>query len=644
MAVLTLEDKPKFSAASPPSGPVLRLRRHGDEQTRTVTLAVGKCTVGSSPQCHICLPSRDVRPLHCLLTAEDGVVTATRWAAGVRLNGKDFAKATLGDGDRLSIGSWELAYDAGVSSNPIERPAVVEPKSKPIQAAMIAAAPIAVAGQPPCQPAVGRRHADSSHVFADRLVLDLWTANFRARRRAKALINGIRAARFQADAMAADLSAIETELDLARAAYDSQSANDERLKLEVAEQRLLVEQRVAPLLEELASLRMQLDKAHADLARQTAERERLSAEPTNTQEPAFEPSWPSLDEGSPDLRIGASPTGALAEPTRSVWGALEPPDGESISDPAPERITDGDVQSTSWDMAPEPAAVEAMVETEAPAAKAPGSTWEAPGVQAPSPPVSEPPPADESPAAPWTAPADEQPAHEYSSTSFIDKYRHLLEEDPDRPAPAPAGRMGLVLDDEFLSPAKAETCASPADDSDEALEAYMASMMRRVRSAAPSYDSSQAPMANGPSPSSTLAQLLSSSRAAAPLAEPAAGADLLEEQPFDLEAFRQATRKPAPATDLAALREIANSSARTAIATHRQRKNHESAVSKIAIGLTALASSAYLMASAPTIDGWMFWGGAVTGTIGITAAVQVLLIERRRARDNKPMATASSRG
>ena len=29
--------------------------------------------------------------------------------------------------------------------------------------------------------------------------------------------------------------------------------------------------------------------------------------------------------------------------------------------------------------------------------------------------------------------------------------------------------------------------------------------------------------------------------------------------------------------------------------------------------------------------GWMFWAGAATGAVGITAAVQVLLLERRRA-------------
>jgi hypothetical protein len=92
----------------------------------------------------------------------------------------------------------------------------------------------------------------------------------------------------------------------------------------------------------------------------------------------------------------------------------------------------------------------------------------------------------------------------------------------------------------------------------------------------------------------------------------------------------QSVRRPAPATDLAALSEHANSSARTAIATHNQRRSHESAMSKIVVALTASCTSAYLMASAPSFDNWQFWAGAGACTVGIAAAIQVLLLERRR--------------
>ena len=93
--------------------------------------------------------------------------------------------------------------------------------------------------------------------------------------------------------------------------------------------------------------------------------------------------------------------------------------------------------------------------------------------------------------------------------------------------------------------------------------------------------------------------------------------------------MKNATRKPPLASDLEALREIANNSARTAIATHNQKQVRGSAVTKVAIALTAAAASAYIMNSAPAIDAWQFWGGAVTGVLGVGAALQALLIERR---------------
>jgi hypothetical protein len=38
------------------------------------------------------------------------------------------------------------------------------------------------------------------------------------------------------------------------------------------------------------------------------------------------------------------------------------------------------------------------------------------------------------------------------------------------------------------------------------------------------------------------------------------------------------------------------------------------------------------MNSAPALDAWQFWGGAVTGVLGVGTAMQALLIERRSRR------------
>jgi len=724
MPVLTLEDQPKLASAQRPTGPALSVCRRGEPRRPTVALTAGKCTIGSSPQCQICLPSAEVRPLQGLLTCEGGAVTATRWTAGLLLNGKEFTRATLADGDQLSVGAWELSFTTNQSSRRPVDPAEIVDRSderQPPQCQSPAQSPWTSQAEsspsvesPPSEEPVALTRTLSSHAFADRLVLDLWVANFRTRRRAKALITGIRAARFQADALAADLSAMETELDLARAAYDSQSAHEVQLQLEVAAQRAQMEQRIAPLLDELAALRVQLDKAQTELAGQTAQCSQLSAElaacrtsepsPTTVAQEAtryaelesalaaereqFESLarefqcvdaereqlaelYRSESERAAQLeralaeqaelfaaaKSPAETPPALAPPATDAWQSIEPvadaavPESpavwapfesaadESTLSPQPEPVTPSDSASIPWVLAPAPPAPQELdPEPPVPAQAESGRAWNVKGFEPSTEPVAEtgsaPAQAEPNQSPAWAVPMAQQPVAEFSSTSFIDKYRHLLEGEAETPAPelglAPLERSRAVLDDEFLSPAKAQTCAAPADESDEALEAYMENMMRRVRSNAPSYESSQAPAADPP-PSSALAQSLADGDAATLQATTASSVNALEEQPFDFEAFKQTARKPAPATDLAALRELANSSARRAIASHSQRQNLESAVHKIAIALTALASSAYLMASAPGIDGWTFWAGAGTGAIGITTAVQVLLIERRRA-------------
>jgi hypothetical protein len=229
----------------------------------------------------------------------------------------------------------------------------------------------------------------------------------------------------------------------------------------------------------------------------------------------------------------------------------------------------------------------------------------------------------------WTI-AEQSAEPKYQPTSFIDKYRHLLQDDG-VPSSTLARPGTAMLDEEFLSPAKAETCASPADDSDEALEAYMANLMRRVCGGSPSPGSS--PTAEDRVRSQALLPPTSpATLSTAAAAEPDPGKESVIDaiEPLDLEALKQAIRRPAPATDLAALREIANNSARTAIASHIQRRSHESAMSKIVVAITATCTSAYLMASAPATNTGLFWVGLGTAVVAVGAALQVILLERRR--------------
>jgi hypothetical protein len=544
-------------------------------------------------------------------------------------------------------------------------------------------------------------------------VLHLWTANFHARRRAKALLNGIRAARFHADAIAADLSAMETELDLARAAYDSHVGNDNRLERELAECRQH-EQLVAPLSDEVATLRSELEYAREKVARQTVEYEKLATELNSLQHAERETTASAADdkraeqlevqvaaqaselellkqelqtaqlehqrltelyqaeaervarlEGAAAEQLSALAAAQdsdcrakssdrlppawtqLAEPASDVWNVVQSP---RSNEPA-YKTASSTSEAVAWGQPP------ALIsEATAPARSEPVQSADSTiGLVATSSETEDEPLVETTALSPQSdasrsvaelveavreapvekrgftlaAPADEQKASEYSSPSFIDKYRYLLEQESElEPAGAVCGGRP-TLEDEYLSPAKAETFASPPDDSDEALEAYMAKMMQRVRSNSTAFDESkQAPVEHEPAPSMIA-------RLPQPTDEPAqknaiiATPDFLAEVPLSFEDLKNATRKTPLASDLAALREIANSTARKAIATHTRRRSRESAITKMIVAVTALVSAAYLMASAPQLDNWLFWAGAGSCGVGIVAAVQVLLLERR---------------
>lgn len=686
MELLTAPDDVELLAAKAPAAPELRVRQRGDQRFRTVAISPGKCTIGSSPQCQVCLPAPDVKPLQCLITIEANEALATRWAAGVQLNGNDFSKAKLRDGDRLTIGEWDIEFAKGVP------PAIADVQSESLPASSQSVAPAALLATAICA---------SSHAFADGLVLQLWMANHEARRRAKGLVAGIRAARFHVDAMAADMSAMETELDLARAACDSQLVDNDRMNEDLVERLRDHEQRssefatlqvarpaidpdlvkrveeleaavaakaqqheqlacelessqleriqlaervherdeqIASLSEEHLAVRFQLEEANDRIGRQASDYDQLTAEcfALQTVPPTMDP---ELVQRADELETAVA---AQARQLEQLTCEREAARLDQVRLAELYRVEAERSERLERSLAEHQAQLAAAAAMSAPVeaimappeqASATDGLWQdAVSVEEPSPAdglVSSSANAEAEPLPACDASDAVEPAPEFSPPSFIDQYRHLLEERVD-PLPgtlAPGGTRP-VIDDEFLSPAKAETCASPNDDSDEALESYMASMMRRVRSSAPSYESSQAEV--GPDDFKEVdSHLIGSRTLDGDSSEAPAAAEFLAEEPFTFEAVKHATRKPALASDLTALRELANNSARTAIATHAHQRSRESAMTKVAIALTAAAATAYLFISAPAIGAWQVWAGAATGAVGLTAAVQILLMKRR---------------
>lgn len=617
--------------------------------------------------------------------------------------------------------------EAEVVETPAAAPAVEEPKN------------FAPAAEP---------QATSSHHFADELILQLWRTGDSSRRRAHSLVAAARDARLRADAMTADLAAMEVELDFARAAYDSHAANHEKLHLEIIERDRQAAERLAPLVNEVESLRSQLQESQIELAEQAARCDELSAtldgqaadkaasdaqaaeahraseleqslavqieqatllahelgsvrtelesvrnelELRFSRQQELESELAGAREQHESLQHAADQLAdceatiahlrgeveglhgereelhgkladseielhrlaemylahssqAVAEEQHAATGEdhaelAEPVD--EVAETEPEVIAElpethefadhqefpaheaepeyAPVVEESFDHAAWPAATpldaEPYAETHAEIEPTPGGF----APLAPFPLVAEPTPApapaeEESHEAAAFAPPREvqtMPVEsELAPSSFIDKYRHLLDDEPSEPAPAslssPLGGSRTMLDDEFLSPAKAAERTAHADDSDEALEAYMANMMARMRGVSASSMVEPAPL----EPAVEL-----------PAAEEAPSYD--PSVPFEIESMKQGRRAPI-STDLAALREIANTSARTAIATHRNKRKVESAIGKIVIAIAAFGASGFLMSSAPSLTGWQFGAGVAVAIIGCGAAAMAV--------------------
>lgn len=219
-------------------------------------------------------------------------------------------------------------------------------------------------------------------------------------------------------------------------------------------------------------------------------------------------------------------------------------------------------------------------------------------------------------------------AASFEPTSFIEKYRHLLDEGDAEASPR---QSWPTLDEEYQPATSNESPGSREEDSDEALEAYMSNMMRRVRGDSPSATAASAAARFLENPPEDAGPVETPS----PIKEPAIEVDANG-------LLRLARKRPTVSTNLAALRELANTSARTAIAHHHKRRHVQSALTKALICALASALSAYLMLTSPGVYSSWFWGGCVTSALAAATGAQLLamachrLLDRRKAAPVEP--------
>lgn len=270
------------SVVGQPAATTWKLVRTG-AKPQSWQLPVGRCTVGSSAQCQIHLTDAGIRPLHCLIVHGPLETQVTSWAPGALLNGAHFATAPLKPGDRLSFGGVELVVEGDSSHAPASKPA---PQTETMFAATTTvAAPLNTPSPAPAAPLVApRRAADVEMPTAtattssvppqwerDRLVRRLWSSNYNARGRCRAMIGSLRSLRAESATLGEQTQALRAQLlravdereRLAAELSQLQSQSDERDRQAAAELDRLISELTAAYerANDAERLRAELDAA-----------------------------------------------------------------------------------------------------------------------------------------------------------------------------------------------------------------------------------------------------------------------------------------------------------------------------------------------------------------------------------------------
>ncbi|MEM8864915.1 MAG: hypothetical protein AAGF31_05145 [Planctomycetota bacterium] len=185
----------------------------------------------------------------------------------------------------------------------------------------------------------------------------------------------------------------------------------------------------------------------------------------------------------------------------------------------------------------------------------------------------------------------EQQPKDSAPESFIERYANLLPADDADDSP-----VEPLLAAAPTPPAEPSFAVPAEEDSDESIEGYMASLMQRIRGEAE-------PAAPAPLPKRV--------QPATPTPSPAAPVESLAPTKSPITDLSELKRGPAAeqSRDMSALRELANSSARSAIGVAVSKQNNEKAVANLAICGIAMACGGYLALTSGSLFSLQFVGG-----------------------------------
>ena len=219
---------------------------------------------------------------------------------------------------------------------------------------------------------------------------------------------------------------------------------------------------------------------------------------------------------------------------------------------------------------------------------------------------------------------DETNERPESPVSFIDRYQQQYEEDADQEYPTAEQPAETAIPDAVETSPEAPSAVHEASDSDDALELedYLADLMKRMQGSPDASDAENESKWQAPDSASSeelheLPEDTTENYNRVIDALRAAG-----QEPGDI--LKSASAKSTQPINLAALRELANTSAQQAVATYHKRRHSETAISKAVTCTAALSTAVFLFFKAPDHRSMLFVCGCVAATAALFWGLQLL--------------------
>lgn len=553
-------------------------------------LKPGRFTIGAGPQCDLRLAEPEGRALQSLVVCGPRGVMIRNMRPDAQLNGGFFREAMLQPGDQLKYGDTEFEL--------VQR---IAPPSEPAPEPPEAAEPVAAA------------HIDHDQPADDEL------ANLHAE--LEAARNELAHLKQEAEhppAPQVNTDALQAEIAAAREQLQQERAEAEAL---LRAERDRLEQQAAELQAERAALASEpptVVEASTDREQKIAEREQQLADAVAREQAALDAQREELEQERIRLQEERELARAEIEHERLQAAQHNVVSEEPLA--AEEPVADvfapeAAAPEPEVDPEPEPAAEKedtAKAAEEALARMKAAGIFRDLGDDEPSDEVEEPftptpeyePASIEEPAeAPVQEPVEEEPAKpslgDAAPVSFIDQYGGAFDEEDDEdyqpvePLSAPAHEPESEPVHQF----------EEEDDHESSIEDYMAQLMQRMQGGPAALSApAAAPKAV---PRSQPAQK----------AKPEVVAKPVEEAPqpvLDPSEYKPRSNAPEQTSNLAAMRDLANQTARSAIKTSTKKVRWAYAGARFGMALFFFAIGAVMLYMTSSIISPMFLGSLVT--------------------------------